>query len=58
MLTASKDAASRPVAVTSGVIASEQQVANAFSSAKLIPGKVNMSSYSVTTFNNTVPGSS
>jgi sulfonate transport system substrate-binding protein len=52
---AAVDAASKPVAVTSAVIASEQQVADAFASAKLIPAKPDMANFAVTTFNSTVP---
>lgn len=58
MQTAAKDAASRPVPVSSAVIASEQQVADAFSAARLIPGQVKMSAFAVSSFNGTVPGSS
>jgi sulfonate transport system substrate-binding protein len=58
MQAASTDAASRPVPVSGAVIASEQQVADAFSAAKLIPGKVNMSAFAVSTFNDAVPRSS
>jgi sulfonate transport system substrate-binding protein len=57
MVLAAKDDATKPVAVTSAVIASEQSVANAFAAAKLIPAKPNMSDFAVSTFNNTVPGS-
>jgi sulfonate transport system substrate-binding protein len=47
-----------PTAITPAVISSEQGVANAFSSAGLIPGKVDISDYAVTTFNSLLSGSS
>jgi sulfonate transport system substrate-binding protein len=57
MQLAAKDSESTPVPVNSTVIASEQSVANAFASAKLIPAKPNMSGFAVSTFNDTVPSS-
>jgi sulfonate transport system substrate-binding protein len=57
MLQAAKDSATKPVAVDSTVLASEQSVADAFATASLIPGKPVMSHFAVATFNNTVPGS-
>jgi sulfonate transport system substrate-binding protein len=57
MLQAAKDDLSKPVAVTSAVIASEQSVADDFATAKLIPAKPDMADFAVSTFNNTVPGS-
>jgi sulfonate transport system substrate-binding protein len=54
---AAKDDTTTPVAVNSAVVASEQSVANAFASAKLIPAKPDMADYVVSTFNSTVPGS-
>jgi len=40
------------------VLSSEQSVADAFSTAGLIPAKINFSSFAVTTFNNILGGSS
>jgi len=57
MVAAAKDDETKPVPVDSAVIASEQSVADAFASARLIPAKPNMSQYAVSTFNETVPGS-
>lgn len=57
MLTAAKDSAAKPVPVDSSVLSSEQSVANAFATARLIPGKPAMSSFAVSTFNDTVPNS-
>lgn len=57
MLQASKDSETKPVPVDSAVIASEQSVADAFASAKLIPAKPVMSRFAVSTFNDTVPNS-
>jgi len=57
MVTASKDSAAQPVPVNSAVLASEQSVADNFATAKLIPGKPNMSQFAVSTFNDTVPSS-
>jgi sulfonate transport system substrate-binding protein len=54
---AAQDALSKPVPVTSAVIASEQQVADAFATSKLIPAKPVMSNFAVSTFNDTIPGS-
>jgi hypothetical protein len=39
------------------LLASEQPVADAFATARLIPGKPAMHSFTVSTFNNTVPNS-
>jgi len=55
---AAVDVETTPVPVSSKVIASEQSVADAFYSAKLIPAKPVMSQYAVSTFNDTVPSSS
>ncbi len=57
MLQASKDSETKPVPVDSTVLASEQSVADAFASAKLIPVKPVMSHFAVSTFNDTVAGS-
>ncbi|HEY3954235.1 MAG TPA: ABC transporter substrate-binding protein [Streptosporangiaceae bacterium] len=57
MLTASKDSETKPVPVDSAVLSSEQSVADAFASAKLIPAKPVMSHFAVSTFNDTVPNS-
>ena len=45
MLVAAKDDTNDPVPVNAAVVASEQQVANAFYSAGLIPTKVDMSKF-------------
>jgi sulfonate transport system substrate-binding protein len=58
MMKASQDDVNKPATITPGVISAEQQLVNAFYSAGLIPAKVSMSNYTVTTFNNTVPGGS
>jgi sulfonate transport system substrate-binding protein len=58
MLKAVKDDLDVPQAITPAVISSEQSVANAFSSAGLIPTKVDFSDYAVTTFNNILGASS
>jgi sulfonate transport system substrate-binding protein len=58
MLSAVKDDTETPTAITPAVLSSEQGVANAFSSAGLIPSKVDISDYAVTTFNSIVSGSS
>jgi sulfonate transport system substrate-binding protein len=57
MLTAAKDDYSTQIPVTPAVLASEQQVADAFYAAGLVPAKVNFSSYADLTFNS-VLGSS
>lgn len=57
MVEAAKDVETKPVPVNSAVLASEQSVANAFASAKLIPAKPTMSQFAVSTFNDTVPNS-
>jgi sulfonate transport system substrate-binding protein len=57
MLQASKDSKTKPVPVDSAVLASEQSVADAFASARLIPAKPVMSHFAVGTFNDTVPSS-
>jgi len=53
-----KDDIDAPTPITPAVISSEQGVANAFSSAGLIPSKVDISDYAVTTFNSLLSGSS
>jgi sulfonate transport system substrate-binding protein len=58
MTQAAKDDQDTPVAITPAVISSEQSVANAFSSAGLIPAKINFSNFAVTTFNSILGGSS
>jgi sulfonate transport system substrate-binding protein len=57
MQLAAKDAESKPVPVDSAVLASEQAVANDFSTSKLIPAKPDMANFAVSTFNDTVPSS-
>jgi sulfonate transport system substrate-binding protein len=58
MLNAVKDNEETPTAITPAVLASEQGVANAFSSAGLIPSKIDISDFAVTTFNSLLAGSS
>jgi sulfonate transport system substrate-binding protein len=58
MLQAAKDDQDTPVQITAAVLSSEQNVANAFSSAGLIPNKVNVKNFAVTTFNSILGGSS
>jgi len=58
MLDAVKDDLETPTAITPAVLSSEQGVANAFSSAGLIPSKIDISDFAVTTFNNLLSGSS
>jgi sulfonate transport system substrate-binding protein len=58
MTKAAKDDAARAVPVTPAVVASEQQVSNAFTSAGLIPGHVDLGRYVDTAFNSTAGGTS
>jgi len=58
MAQATKDDQDTPVQITPTVLSSEQSVANAFSSAGLIPSKINISNFAVTTFNNILGGAS
>jgi sulfonate transport system substrate-binding protein len=58
MVKAAGDDISKPTPITPGVISAEQQLVTAFYKAGLIPTNVNMSQYTVTTFNDTVPGGS
>jgi sulfonate transport system substrate-binding protein len=58
MLHAVQDSLATPVPITSGVISSEQQIANAFATAGLIPSKINFSSFAVSTYNSILGGSS
>jgi len=58
MVSAVKDDVETPTPITSAVLSSEQGVANAFSSAGLIPSKVDISDFAVTTFNGILSGSS
>jgi sulfonate transport system substrate-binding protein len=58
MVQAAKDDKDTPVQITPTVLSSEQSVANAFSSAGLIPNKVNVKNFAVTTFNSILGGSS
>jgi len=47
-----------PVLITSAVVASEQSISNAFTSAGLIPGHVDFADYSDSAFNSAVGDSS
>lgn len=58
MLKASDDDYSLSVPITPAVVSSEQQVSDAFTSAGLIPGKVNFSGFVDTSFNSTASGGS
>jgi sulfonate transport system substrate-binding protein len=58
MVKAAQDDVNKPTAITPGVVSAEQQLVTAFYKAGLIPTNVSMSSYTVTTFNDTVPGGS
>jgi len=51
MLVAAKDATYTPVQITPAVVSSEQQVSNAFTSAGLIPGHVDLANFVDTGFN-------
>jgi sulfonate transport system substrate-binding protein len=57
MTTAAKDASAKVVPIDSAVISSEQQVADQFAAAGLIPERVTFSDYADTSFNSTVPRS-
>ncbi len=57
MTKAVADDLNTPEPITPGVISAEQSVANAFTSAGLIPGHVNFNNYAVTTFNSILGGS-
>jgi sulfonate transport system substrate-binding protein len=58
MTAAAKDSGSQAVPLTPAVIRSEQQVADAFTASGLIPGKVDFAKFAVTSYNDTVGGSS
>jgi sulfonate transport system substrate-binding protein len=58
MTDAAKDSVATAVPITPAVVSSEQQIANAFSSAGLIPAHVDFAKFSDTSFNNAVGGSS
>lgn len=58
MTQAVKDSLATPQPITPAVISSEQNVANAFTAAGLIPSHVNFANYAVTNFNATLGGSS
>jgi sulfonate transport system substrate-binding protein len=58
MVQAVKDDQDTPISITPAVISSEQGVANAFSAAGLIPGKVDFANFAVTTFNGVAGGTS
>jgi len=57
MDTAAKVDANTPAQITSSTISAEQNLANQFYAAGLIPNKVDISSYITTQFNDTVPAS-
>jgi sulfonate transport system substrate-binding protein len=58
MAKAAKDDAARAVPITPAVVASEQQVSNAFTASGLVPGHVDFSKYVDTAFNSTAGGTS
>lgn len=58
MVKASQDDVNKPATITPAVITAEQQLVTAFYKAGLIPTNVSMSSYTVTTYNDTVSGGS
>ena len=58
MVQAVKDDQTTPVGITPAVISSEQSVANAFTSAGLIPDKVDFANFAVSTFNDITGGTS
>jgi len=58
MTRAARDDAAFAVPITPAVISSEQQVANAFTAAGLIPGHVDFSNYVDNAFNSTAGGTS
>jgi sulfonate transport system substrate-binding protein len=58
MTKAAKDDAARAVPITPAVVASEQQVSNAFTAAGLIPGHVDFGKFVDTAFNSTAGGAS
>ena len=58
MIQAAKDDKDTPTQITPTVLSSEQSVANAFSTAGLIPSKIDISKFAVTTFNSILGGSS
>ncbi len=58
MLTAVQDSLATPVPITPAVISSEQQIANAFTTAGLIPSTINFSNFAVSTYNSILGGSS
>jgi sulfonate transport system substrate-binding protein len=57
MLNAARDAAAVPVPITPAVVASEQQVSDAFTAVGLIPGHVNFSDFVDTRFNSIIGSS-
>jgi sulfonate transport system substrate-binding protein len=58
MVQAVKDSLAKPAPISAAVITSEQQIANAFSSAGLIPSKIDFSNFAVNTYNSILGGSS
>lgn len=58
MAQAAKDDQQTPAQISPAVLNSEQNVANAFSTAGLIPSKINISGFAVTTFNSVLASSS
>jgi sulfonate transport system substrate-binding protein len=58
MQQAVKDSLATPVPITPTVIGSEQQIANAFTGAGLIPSTIKFSNFAVSTYNSILGGSS
>jgi sulfonate transport system substrate-binding protein len=58
MLTAVSDSLAKPVPITPTVLRAEQGIANAFTTAGLIPAKINFSQFAVTKYNDLLGGTS
>ncbi len=58
MTAAVRDSLTTPVPITPAVLSSEQSVANAFTSACLIPGRIDFSDFAVTSYNDLLKGTS
>ena len=58
MLAAVRNSLTTPAPITPAVISSEQAVANSFTAAGLIPGRVDFANFAVTTYNNVLGGTS
>ena len=56
MLKAARDDVRTPVQITPAVVSAEQSVSDAFTTAGLIPGRVDFRNFSYPGFNDTVGG--